>query len=104
MNPAPLATASMCIEGELTIYRAAELCAGLKAALAGGGDLELNLATVTEMDSAGVQLLMAAKKTARAAQRELRLVGHSPAVLEVFETLDLAAHFGDPLPMPAAPR
>ena len=98
MKPAPAATPALCIEGELTIYRAAELCAILKTALAGlsgDGDLQLNLAGVTEMDSAGVQLLMAAQKSARAAQRELRLVGHSAAVLEVFETLDLAAHFGD---------
>jgi len=96
MNPEQ-SSATLCVEGELTIYRAAELCASLKAALTGaaaGGVLELNLAGVTEMDSAGVQLLMAAVKSARAAQSELRLVAHSPAVLEVFETLDLSAHFG----------
>jgi anti-sigma B factor antagonist len=93
---------ALAIEGELTIYRAAELCEALKSALAAGGELEVNLAGVTEMDSAGVQLLMAAKKSAQAAQRTLRLVGHSPAVLEVFEMLDLAAHFGDPLLIPAA--
>jgi len=95
----------LAIEGELTIYRAAEWRKTLIAALAGladGASLELNLAEVSELDSAGVQLLMAARKTAQASQRELRLVGHSPAVLEVFETLDLAAHFGDPLLMPAA--
>ena len=85
------------IEGELTIYRASELCAELQAALQQPGDVELDLSEVSEMDSAGVQLLMAAKKAAQAGQRELRLVAHSPAVLEVFETLDLAAHFGDPL-------
>ena len=93
---------TLAIDGELTIYRAAELCEALKAALATGPELEVNLAGVTEMDSAGVQLLMAAKKSALAAQRTLRLVGHSPSVLEVFEILDLAAHFGDPLVMPAA--
>jgi anti-anti-sigma factor len=97
-------THPLSIDGELTIYRAAELRASLVTALADGGDLELNLSAVTEMDSAGVQLLMAAKKSARASQRDLRLVGHSPAVLEVFETLDLAAHFGDPLLIPAAAR
>lgn len=86
----------MRIEGELTIYRAAELRGALQAALAESGDLEIDLAGVTEMDSAGVQLLMAAKNSARATQREVRLTGHSPAVLEVFETLDLAAHFGTP--------
>lgn len=97
-NPNPV----LAIDGELTIYRAAELGEALQSALAAAGDLEVNLAGVTEMDSAGVQLLMAAKKSARAAQRCLRLVGHSPAVLEVFEMLDLAAHFGDPLLIPAA--
>ncbi|HSI47483.1 MAG TPA: STAS domain-containing protein [Ideonella sp.] len=94
--------AVLAIEGELTIYRAAELCEELKAAQASAAELEINLAGVTEMDSAGVQLLMAAKKSAQVTQRTLRLVGHSPAVLEVFEILDLAAHFGDPLVMPAA--
>jgi anti-anti-sigma factor len=98
------ATASLALDGELTIYRAAELRDTLISALAAlndGAALELNLAEVSELDSAGVQLLMAAKKSAQAAQRDLRLVGHSPAVLEVFETLDLAAHFGDALLMPA---
>ena len=92
---APLAASSLCLEGELTIYRAAELRASLQQALAGtpaGGALELDLAGVTEMDSAGVQLLMAARKSARAARCDLRLVGHSPALLEVFQTLHFAAH------------
>ncbi|CAN5886038.1 STAS domain-containing protein [soil metagenome] len=92
---------TLAIEGEFTIYRASELHAVLKEAIAAGGDLEIDLAGVSEIDSAGVQLLMAAKKSAAAAQRELRLVGHSPAVLEVFEALDLAGHFGDALLMPA---
>jgi anti-sigma B factor antagonist len=93
---------TLSIEGELTIYRATELSVVLKDALSGAGDLELNLAAVTEMDSAGVQLLMAAAKTARAAGCELRLVGHSAAVLEVFETLNLGAYFSTPLPTRSA--
>lgn len=97
------ATATLPIEGEFTIYRAAEWHGALVQALAQAqGALTLDLGQVSEMDSAGVQLLMAAKKTARAAGVALHLVGHSPAVLEVFQTLDLAAHFGDPLVLPAA--
>jgi anti-anti-sigma regulatory factor len=46
-----------------------------------------------------VQLLMLAKKTALAEGRELRLLAHSPAVIEVFELLNVAAYFGDPLVM-----
>lgn len=100
MSPAPTLFP---IAGELTIYRAAELAPALKAALAdvvAGADLEIDLAQVTEMDSAGAQLLMSARKTARASHRDVRLVGHSRAVMEVFETLQLAAQFGDPLPAP----
>jgi len=63
--------------------------------------LELDLSGVTELDTAGLQVLMLAKQTAKADQRELRLVKHSPAVLEIFDMLDLGAFFGDALLMHA---
>ena len=84
------------IEGELTIFRAAELKPWL---LAEPMAQAIDLSGVTALDTAGVQLLMLAKKTALATQRELSLVAHSPAVIEVFELLNLAAYFGDPLVM-----
>lgn len=89
--------AALRIEGEMSIYRAAELKATLLAPLEQDGALEVDLSGVTELDTAGVQLLMLAKNTAREKQSELRLIGHSAAVLEVFELLNLAAYFGDPL-------
>jgi anti-sigma B factor antagonist len=85
------------LEGELTIYRAAELKQELLAALEPGGPLDLDLSAVTELDTAGVQLLMLAKKVAGERELPLRLTGHSPAVLEVFELFNLGGHFGDPL-------
>jgi anti-sigma B factor antagonist len=96
-----MSTTSTClrIEGELTIYRAAELAEAMKASLAqvcAGGAFEVDLSGVTEMDSAGVQLLMAAKRSADESGRALSLAGgSSPAVAEVFRTLQLASHFGD---------
>lgn len=90
------------IDGEMTIYRAAELKPQLLEALAGAGELEVDLAGVTEIDTAGLQVLMLAKQTAAATGRSLRLTGHSPAVVDVFEMLDLASYFGDPLVI--APR
>jgi anti-anti-sigma regulatory factor len=82
------------IEGELTIFRAMDL----KPALLSNPSLtEVDLSGVSELDTAGVQLLMMAKKTAIADKREFHLVGHSAAVLEVFDLLNLAAHFGDHL-------
>ena len=88
---------SLRIEGELTIYRAAELKQTLLAAVAEHAELEVDLSQVGEFDSAGLQLLLLAKREAAAAGRTLRLVDHSPAVVEVLDLFDLVAHFGDPL-------
>jgi anti-anti-sigma factor len=88
------------IDGEISIYRAAELKQVLLTSLEQTQELELDLAAVTELDTAGVQILMLVKRQALATQRKLHLVAHSPAVLEVFELLNLAAHFGDPLVIP----
>lgn len=84
------------LEGDLTIFRAMELKPQL---LATPPVDEIDLSGVSELDTAGVQLLMLAKKTALAQQRDVKLVAHSPAVLEVFELLNVAAYFGDHLVM-----
>jgi anti-anti-sigma factor len=86
--------AALRIEGELTIFRAAELKPVL---LDASRSVEIDLSGVSEIDTAGLQLLMLAKKTALAQDRSLRLVGHSPAVTDLFERLNVAAYFGDPL-------
>jgi len=84
------------IEGELTIFRAMEL----KPILLAMPPVDvIDLSGVTDLDTAGVQLLMLAKETALAAQRDVKLVAHSPAVIEVFELLNVAAYFGDHLVM-----
>jgi anti-anti-sigma regulatory factor len=62
--------------------------------------LVVNLAAVTELDTCGLQLLMLAKRSAAKLGGELQLVAHSPAVLEVFELLNVAAFFGDHLVIP----
>ena len=93
--------ATLKLDGELSIYRAAELKDLLLARIEQGGPLDLDLSGVTELDSAGVQLLMLAKQAALARGLPLRLLAHSPTVVDVFELLNLGAYFGDPLVMPA---
>ncbi|HEX8989671.1 MAG TPA: STAS domain-containing protein [Rhodocyclaceae bacterium] len=73
---------SMAIEGELSIYAAAGLRERLLEALDATGTLELDLAAVTEMDSAGVQLLLAAAKQAAQQGKTLRLARCSAAVMD----------------------
>ncbi len=90
---------TLTIEGEMTIYQAAEQHSQIQAALQAGDQLEINLAGVTELDTAGVQVLMMAKKTAQRDGRRLQLVAHSAAVQDVFELLRVASYFGDPMVM-----
>jgi anti-sigma B factor antagonist len=95
---------TLAIDGEMTIYRAAELKPLVLGALEAAPALELSLAGVTELDTAGLQLLILAKEAALAGGRSLRLVDHSPAVLEVFELLGMSAYFGDAVLVAAAPE
>ena len=79
------------IDGDATIYAASDLFERIKAVLQGSGTIELDLAHVTEIDTAGVQLLLLLKREADLAQRPLRLLGASPPVREVLRMLDLRA-------------
>lgn len=87
------------IEGELTIFRAAEWLHALRARPAA---TVIDLSGVTEIDTAGVQLLLLARREAEAEQRALRLLAPSSAVDEVFALLNLAAILGEPLAVPGA--
>ena len=92
------------IEGEMTIYTAADLKAQLLPHLGQDGELEIVLAEVCEIDSAGLQLLILAKREATRNETALRLSRHSRAVLEVFDLCNLAAFFGDPLVIAHSPN
>ena len=95
--PPERAHAHQRIDGELTVYRVGELKQQLLPALLDAVELEIDLAGVTEIDTAGVQLLIAMKRSAAATDRQLRLHGHSAPVLDALNLLGLAAYFGDPL-------
>ncbi|NTV10160.1 MAG: STAS domain-containing protein [Zoogloea sp.] len=90
----------MAIEGEFGIFTARDLRERLLALMDEGDELEIDLSAVTEMDSAGVQLMLAAKREAQARDKSLRFTGHSPAVDDLLALCDLAGLLGDP----AAPQ
>lgn len=85
------------IDGEMTIYHAMDMHEKFRSLLANCTDLEVNLAGVTELDSAGLQLLCALKREAAGAGVALRIVEHSAAVIDVIDTFQLAGFFGDPI-------
>ena len=85
------------IKGELNIYTVAALRLQLLEALDAANEVEVDLSAVAEMDSAGMQLMVAAKREAAQHQKTLRFSGHSPAVFDVLELCKLGGHLGDPL-------
>lgn len=89
------------VVGDLTIFGAADAYGYLTRALSERRDLRINLAQITEVDSSGVQVLLAAKRAVEKHGHSFELVAHSEAMLEVMELLQLSQVFGDPLVMPA---
>ena len=88
------------IKGEMSIFTALAVRQQLLDALEQPGDVEVDLASVSEMDSAGVQLLIAAKREAALHARTLRFTGHSRAVFDLLELYDVAGQLGDPVLIP----
>lgn len=85
------------IEGDMTIYTAAELKNELAKQLAAPGDMEMDLSEVGEMDTAGLQLLVLAKREAQRIGSLLSFHRHSRAVLDAINLCNMAAYFGDPI-------
>lgn len=87
----------LALEGELTIFTAEATRQRLLDAVAAGEALEIDLAHVTEMDSAGLQLMIAVKRQAQHQGKALCFVNHSAPVQDVLDLCDLVGHFGDPV-------
>jgi anti-sigma B factor antagonist len=72
------------VQGEMTIYRAGEVAQTLFAAVRGhDGDVHLDLSEVSEFDTAGLQLVLMARRLAEADGRRLDVVHPSECVAEV---------------------
>ncbi|MHB9118569.1 MAG: STAS domain-containing protein [Burkholderiales bacterium] len=87
------------VDGEMTIYQAADIKNELMGHLASSEGVDIDLSAVSELDSAGLQLLILAKREATQTGKSLRLLSHSQAVLDVLDICNLAAYFGDPVVM-----
>lgn len=97
----PSSAQRLAIEESMTIYNALQIKEHLLGTLEGCQELELDLSQVAEIDTTGAQLLILAKREANRQNKSLRVIAHSPAVLEVLDFYNVAAYFGDPLHIPA---
>lgn len=90
-------TCKVSLEGELTIYQASEVYEKLGKQLTACETLELDLHAVSELDTAGVQILLSLKQAATAEEKTMIMTLHSEAVVDVFELMNISHEFGDPI-------
>jgi len=88
---------SIHLEGDITIYTANELKEKFHACLIKSDSFEVDLSAVSELDTAGFQILLLAKRQATALGKTFQMVKHSQAVMDVFNIFNAASLFGDPL-------
>ncbi|MBS4096824.1 MAG: STAS domain-containing protein [Sulfuricella sp.] len=86
---------SIAIEGDMTIYTAPELKQELLNCLAEHRGIEVSLDGVSDMDSAGFQVLYLLKREATASGKKASFIGPSPAVVDVLEVFKMAPYFED---------
>jgi anti-sigma B factor antagonist len=90
------------VQEDMTIYTAASLKEQfLNLFNKGTAEIELDLSNVGEIDSAGLQILLQLKAESEKRAFTLRLLRHSPAVIDVIGLLKLGMYFGDPIVIPA---
>jgi anti-anti-sigma factor len=77
------------MEGALQIAAAADLRDALRESLAESDELTLDLAGVDGCDAAGLQILLAARRSAAESAKRLRLVGLEGGVAEAAAALGL---------------
>jgi anti-sigma B factor antagonist len=89
------------IKEDMNIYNASAQKDMLLKALNGCQELDIDLSQVSEMDTAGFQILLLTKREALKANKSVRLTGHSKAVTELIDLYNIAGYFGDPMVIPA---
>lgn len=82
------------LAGELTIYTASEIYKRMQAHLEQHPQCLLDLSGVSELDGAGLQLLLWLRDAVRRRGGSFKVVAASPVVTEVLELLQLSAGFG----------
>jgi anti-sigma B factor antagonist len=85
------------IQDEMTICNVLEQKNILYPHLRTDHDLQIDLSDVSEIDGAGMQLLIFLKHQAHIEKGELRFINHSEAVVEVVNIFNLSSFFNDPV-------
>ena len=83
----------LAIDDEMTIYAIATLKEAICEEMDCYDRFELHLGNVEEIDSAGIQLLLAVKNEMARRNKQFEITKVSAAVAKLFETYKLSDHF-----------
>ena len=84
---------------KMSIYAAMDLRSLFSATLMDHDQIEVNLSNVTEIDSAGLQLMIALKNDALKQGKNIIFTEHSTDVMDFLELFNMIKFFGDPVIM-----
>jgi anti-sigma B factor antagonist len=82
------------IEGKMTACMVDELGEAILPAIVYSQEIEIDLSQVSEIDLAGLRLMVDAKMEAISRDKKLRFTGHSRPVAEILGQCDLSGFFG----------
>lgn len=89
---------TMALSGELSIFSVQDIRDRLREVLGQIDELNVDLGEVTEIDTAGLQLMLLAK---RKAGKTVRYCNHSDVVLRLIDLANLGQTLGDPIVLKA---
>lgn len=89
--------AKMSLIGEMTIFHINDIKESLVKQFSEANELQIDLSGVSEIDTAGLQLLILLKNEASKKKKKLILAEHSQPVVDLLEVSHLHQFFGDPV-------
>jgi anti-anti-sigma factor len=81
--------------GDFNIYSSPAFIAELKSALKSSNKIAVDLAGVNEIDTSGIQALIAVKKECAKTGKQFKIINHSHAIIRMLDLLGLVGFFGD---------
>ena len=81
------------VSADMTIYSAANNLSEIKGYYSQFNQIELNLSAVEEIDSSGVQILLALVQNAKKDGKQVVLSEISAPVTEIMDMLNIRSHF-----------
>lgn len=85
------------IEGKVTSSMVAELKEAILPVISRSDEIQIDLSTISEIDFAGLLLMVDAKLTAIKRGKALHFIGHSKPVIEILEISGLRGFFDAPI-------